>query len=388
MRSSLRSRLFVSYAVVAVVGAATLLVAVRVLVPRLFDDRMGQSGRRTGPGSAQTEVSQHDAVVSALNVALVLAFFASLVTAAIVAVLMARRVLRPLDDLRAATGRLAAGRYDEPVALPNEPELAALATDVNQLATALADTERRRAGLIGDVAHEMRTPLTTITGYVEGFDDGLFTKDEMVATVSDEIARLRRLAGDLAAVSRAEEGQLLLDLQPGDLSDVVQIVTNRLRPQFEAKSIVLTIDTPGPVDVEADRQRLTQAVSNILANALAYTPAGGAVQVSIEVDTGLARVAITDTGRGFTADDVDRVFERFYRAEPLPHSAGAGIGLTIARAIARAHHGDLTAFSPGVGQGATFVLSLPLRRPPPRGTGEQFGTIDPVTPVKDGGVSR
>ncbi len=178
-------------------------------------------------------------MVSALNVALVLALVASLATAAIVAVVMTRRVLRPLDDLRAATGRLAAGRYDEPVALPNERELAALAADVNRLATALADTELRRAALIGDIAHEMRTPLTTITGYVEGFDDGLFTNDEMVATVSDEIARLRRLAADLAAVSRAEEGQLLLDLQPEDLSDIVETVTNRLRPQFDAKSVAL-----------------------------------------------------------------------------------------------------------------------------------------------------
>ncbi len=363
--SSLRSRLFMSYAAVAVVGAATLLVAVRLLVPRLFDDRMG-SGHRTGAGGAQAAASQHDAVVSALNVALALAFVASLVTAAIVAVVMARRVLRPLDHLRAATGRLAAGRYDEPVALPNEPELAALAVDVNQLATALADTEQRRVALIGDIAHEMRTPLTTITGYVEGFDDGLFAKDEMVATVSDEIARLRRLAGDLASVSRAEEGKLFLDLQQEDLSDIVQTVTNRLRPQFDAKSVTLSIDTPGLVDVEADRQRLTQAVSNLLGNALAYTPAGGAVQVSIVVEKALARVAITDTGRGLAADDVDRVFERFYRAEPRTHTAGTGIGLTIARAVARAHHGDLTAFSPGVGLGATFVLSLPCRRLPPR----------------------
>lgn len=146
---------------------------------------------------------------------------------------------------------------------PNEPEFAALAVDVNRLATALADTEQRRTGLIGDIAHEMRTPLTTITGYVEGFDDALFAKDEMVVTVSDEIARLRRLADDLAAVSRA-------------------------------------------------------------------------------------------------------VFERFYRAEPQAHTAGTGIGLTIARAVAHAHRGDLTAFSPGVGRGATFTLSLPRRRLPPR----------------------
>lgn len=360
-RSSLRARLFSSYAAVSMVGAATLLVAVRVLAPRLFDDRVGRFGRRTGAADAELAASQHDAVVSALDRALVFAFVASLATAAVVAVVMARRVLRPLDDLRAATRRLAAGQYDEPVVPPNEPELAALADDVNLLATGLADTERRRAGLIGDIAHEMRTPLTTITGYVQGFDDGLFSGDEMVATVSDEIARLRRLADDLAAVSRADEGQLLLELRPEDLSDIVRTVTDRLRPQFDAKSVTLAFGASRPIDVDADRQRMSQAVSNLVGNALAYTPAGGTVRVAVDIQSELARVEITDTGRGLAPDDVQRVFERFYRAEPQAHSAGSGIGLTIARAVARAHHGDLTASSPGPGRGATFTLTMPLR---------------------------
>jgi histidine kinase len=197
--------LFTSYALVAAAGAVTVLIAARLLVPRLFDERMRGSGR--GQGAPDPQAGQHDAVVAALNIALAIGFAASLVAAAVVAVAMARRVLHPIDDLRAATGRLAAGRYDEPVSPPAEPELAELAGDVNRLAGALAATEQRRAALIGDIAHEMRTPLTTITGYIDGFGDGLFTKGEMIAVVSGETERLRRLAADLASVSRAEESE-------------------------------------------------------------------------------------------------------------------------------------------------------------------------------------
>ncbi|HAN35727.1 MAG TPA: sensor histidine kinase [Acidimicrobiaceae bacterium] len=368
--ATLRARLFASYGVVALAGAATVLILTRILVPRLFDDRMQGIGRTTGVGGGQMAASQHNAVVSALNTSLIIGLSISLVVAAVAAVVMARRVLRPIDDLRAATSRLATGRYDQPVAAPSEPELAALANDVNRLATALTQTEQRRAALIGDIAHEMRTPLTTITGYVDGFGDGLFDKDEMIAAVSAETARLRRLAADLAAVSRVEEGQLTLDPTNTDLSVIVRTVGDRLRPQFDAKPVTLIIDATSSVDVVVDLERLAQALTNLIGNALAYTPPSGTVRVSVEADAQIACVEVSDSGRGIAPEDLEHVFERFFRADPNGHAAGTGIGLTIARSIARAHGGDLTAASEGTDRGATFSLTLPRRRPvslsPPR----------------------
>lgn len=368
--ATLRARLFASYGVVALAGAATVLILTRILVPRLFDDRMQGIGRTTGVGGGQMAASQHNAVVSALNTSLIIGLSISLVVAAVAAVVMARRVLRPIDDLRAATSRLATGRYDQPVAAPSEPELAALANDVNRLATALTQTEQRRAALIGDIAHEMRTPLTTITGYVDGFGDGLFDKDEMIAAVSAETARLRRLAADLAAVSRVEEGQLTLDPTNTDLSVIVRTVGDRLRPQFDAKPVTLIIDATSSVDVVVDLERLAQALTNLIGNALAYTPPSGTVRVSVAADAQIACVEVSDSGRGIAPEDLEHVFERFFRADPNGHAAGTGIGLTIARSIARAHGGDLTAASEGTDRGATFSLTLPRRRPvslsPPR----------------------
>jgi len=362
--ATLRARLFISYGVVALAGATTVLILTRILVPRLFDDRMRGMGQTPGMGggqmaTGQQTATQHDAVVSALDTALIIGLAISLLVAAVAAAIMARRVLRPIDDLRAATGRLAAGQYDQPVAVPSESELAALANDVNRLATALAATEQRRAALIGDIAHEMRTPLTTITGYVDGFGDGLFTKDETIAAVSAETVRLRMLAADLASVSRIEEGRLALEPTDNDLSEIVRTVTVRLRSQFDAKPVTLDVDATASVEVFVDRERLAQALTNVLTNALAYTPPGGTVGVSIAAETPIARVDVIDSGRGIDPENLQLVFERFFRAAPNGQAAGTGIGLTIARAIARAHGGDLTATSDGIGRGATFSLTVP-----------------------------
>jgi signal transduction histidine kinase len=354
---SMRSRLFVSFAMVAATGAISFYIAARFLVPRLFDQRMG-NGMGAGMGSGSS-AGQHDALVSAVNTAMLIALGATLVCSTLIAIVMSRRTLRSVNQLRAGAAQLAAGRYDTRVTRPGEAELGALADDINHLAATLADTEQRRASLIGDVAHEMRTPLTTISGTLEGFDDGLFTQAELTDTVSTEVARLQHLAGDLAAVSRAEEGQLHLERRPGDLGEVVSSTVERLRSRFDEVDVHLTLDSTGPLPASFDRDRMVQVITNLLTNALTYTPAEGAVNVTTSTSDGMARVSVTDTGRGLQPAELEHVFERFYRAERDDHSGGTGIGLTISRAIARAHDGDLVASSSGPGTGATFVLSVP-----------------------------
>lgn len=359
-RASLRLRLFVSYATVVAAGATTVVVVTRFLVPRLFDSRVGRLGLRYGRGSGATsDPGVHSALVAALNTALLAALVASLVVAAVAATLVARRLLRSLEDFRRAARRLAEGHYDQPVPVPPEPELAALAADVNGLAARLAESERRRAELIGDVAHEMRTPLTSIGGYVEGLADGMFTAEETVAAVTDELERLQRLAADLAEVSRAEEGGPTLVLRDEDLAEIARAVVDRLRPQFADKGVSLILDALVPVPIRVDRDRMVQAVTNVIGNALAYTPPAGTVTVAVTAQpTGGGRLTVTDTGRGLTAGDTERVFERFYRVDRGRRTGGSGIGLTIARSIVRAHGGDIVATSSGPGSGATFTLTL------------------------------
>ena len=352
----MRTRLLLSFAMVAGTGAATFFIAARFLVPRLFDQRMGNGGMSMG-GNGPGE--QHDALVSAVNTAMLIALTTTLAISTLIAIVMSRRTLRSIDELRAGTAHLAAGRYETRVTPPGEAELAELANDINQLASALARTEQRRAALVGDVAHEMRTPLATIAGTLEGFDDGLYTQAEFVATVRTEVERLRHLAADLAAASSADEGQLRLDRRPGDLADVVDAVVLRFRSQYEQAGVELAVDLARPLTAPFDRDRMVQALSNLVANALAYTPAGGSVRVQAAATSGTVRMVVADTGRGLDHDDLEHVFERFYRAQRDDHSGGTGIGLTISRAIARAHGGDLTASSRGPDLGATFELTVP-----------------------------
>lgn len=357
MRLSLR--LFVSYAVVAVVGVGVAFLTVRLLAPHLFDERMGMMGGSEMMGEVDSS-SVHSAFVSALNGALVAGVLVSVVVAAFVAVLVTRRLLRPLEAVRAATREIAAGHYDGAVPLPAEPELAALATDVNSLARALADTEERRTRLLGEVAHEMRTPLTSLDGYVEGMIDGVFTADaDTLRAVSGELNRLHRLADDLSSLSRTEERRLELQLVPADLATLAQRAAERLAPQFADARIALSVDAPGPLPVSVDPDRITQVLTNLLGNALTATSPGGSVTVTARRAGGRSEVVVADTGAGLAGDDLERVFERFYRAAGPRRSGGSGIGLTIARGIARAHHGDVVAASAGRGQGATFTLVLP-----------------------------
>lgn len=351
-------RLFASYVLVAAVIIAAVSLTLTVVAPSRFDDEY-----RLVAEDEEDEDEGHSLFVDVLRSSLPFAIAAGVMSAGVVSVIVARRIVHPVRQVRDATRRLASGHYDERVAEPGELELAELARDVNRLAVELETTERRRARLISDVAHEMRTPLTMVDGYVEGILDGVFPPDEEVLTaIVEETARLQRLAGDLAELSRSEEGAISLDRRPADLSDLAASCADRLRPQYEDKGVELELQSGPALPVDVDPDRIAQVLTNLLGNALTYTEPGGRVVVTPRQDNGSASIQITDTGIGLSPDDLDLVFERFYR---VPGAArppgGSGIGLTIARGITRAHHGTLDASSPGTGHGSTFTLRLPIR---------------------------
>jgi histidine kinase len=370
MTMRLPSRLFITYLLVIVVGTVFAFVTVRLIAPRFFAHQINAVFDRFLPitvasdrARRQLRIRARSAFESALTTALLLGTLASVVAAVIAAVIMTRRLIRPLSAVRSATRLIAAGHYEASVPVPRDPELAGIATDVNTLATRLADTETRRSRLLGEVAHEMRTPLTALDGYLEGLIDGVFAPEpEILGAASDELRRLRRLADDLSALSRAEEQRLDLKLAHTDLSGLAAKAADRLAPQFSDAGVVLRAEAGPSLPVWADPDRITQVLTNIIGNALTATPAGGTVTVRTRANDRQAQVAVTDTGVGLAAADLERVFERFYRA-PGQHrrAPGSGIGLTIARNIAQAHGGDITAASPGPGTGATFTLTLPLR---------------------------
>ncbi len=362
----LTARLLISYAGVIVVGLGTAYLTVRLLLPPLFDNRMRMgngTGGMMGTGSGtSTGASTRSALNSALNTALLVAILASAVASGIVAALVSQRLLRPLTAVRDATRRIAAGDYQSLVAVPREPELAALAEDVNTLAAGLGETEVRRTRLLGDVAHEMRTPLTALDGYLEGLIDGVLRPDpENLQAMTEELRRLHRLSDDLATLSRAEERRIELHFTAADLGELARRAAGRLKPQFDDAGIGLDVRIGGSLPVRADTDRVNQILTNLLGNALVATARGGCVKLNASRAGDYAAVTVSDDGVGLSETDLERIFERFYRAATATRrSPGSGVGLTIARNLARAHDGDIRAASAGPGTGSTFALTLPL----------------------------
>jgi histidine kinase len=355
----LSTRLLLSHLLVALLAVGATYLTVRNLAPALFDESLRRTGR--GPGAVQ-QAGLRETVTTAVDSSLLVGSLIGAVAAAGAGTLAAFRLLRPLGRLRRAARRLAEGEYDTVVEPPREVELAALAGDVNALARKLESTEGRRVRLLGEVAHEMRTPLTVIEGYVEGIADGVFPADEeRLSQIAGEVHRLRRLSEDLSALSRAEEGRLELRPVELDLAVAATEAVARIRERAEAAGVQVAVSAQ-PVAVRADPLRLGQVLTNLLGNAVRATPPGGRILVTTGTDGDDAVLSVRDTGEGLAAEDLERVFERFYRVEGRRRAAddsGMGVGLTIARGIVEAHGGTLTAASEGRGRGAVFTVRLP-----------------------------
>lgn len=366
----LRGRVFASYLLLVGVVAGVGALAVLWLTPELFERAVrGRGGAMSGttrghgaggPVSFEVPAQVEDAYDEALLRSLLVAALVGLGVAVGLGIVFSRRLLARLRTVQDAARRMAAGEYARTIPVPPEPELAELATSMNALGASLASTEQTRARLVSDLAHELRNPLTTIEGYVEGLIDGVLPPTvETYTEIAAEAHRLKRLTLDLSFLARAQEGAVDYHLEPADLAVATRLVVERLRPQFDAAGVTLDdrtgVDTTMPARFDAER--IAQVLTNVLGNALAHTPAGGRVEVSSVRDGAAFRVSVADTGAGMTADQLAVVFDRYTR---FHGGTGTGIGLNIARTIARAHHGDLTAASAGPGRGTTFTLSVPV----------------------------
>ena len=357
---TLGARLLGSHLAVLVATGITVIVVARLVAPTFYSAHVESMSHMMGGMTAVMEAELEAGFEEAFWQAMAVSMSVGIVVAVVASVVGSRRVIKPIDAVRRATRRLAGGNYRERVEEPLEEELAALAADVNHLAEALEHTEARRLRLLSEVSHELRTPLTTIDGYMEAILDGVLEPTpDIMGSVAHEASRLKRLAADIALLSRAEEETLPLERQAVDLVGLVEAVVTRLRPQYEEGGVDLRFTGSDPVVVTGDPDRLTQVVTNLVGNALSYTPAGGEVAVAVSADGPGAIVEVADTGRGVAAEDRERIFERFYRADRTA-PGGMGVGLAIARSIARLHGGDVTVASEGPGRGSVFALTLPI----------------------------
>ncbi|BCJ40136.1 two-component sensor histidine kinase [Actinoplanes ianthinogenes] len=284
-----------------------------------------------------------------------------LVVAALGTAWIARRISRPVRAITGASLQLAAGRLDVRVPTSGKDELAFLSASFNAMAEAVQRSEERQRRLVADVAHELRTPLSNLRGYLEGLADGVIEPTpELFASLHEETLLQRRILDDLQVLALAENGDLAYNSEPLDLSELAESAVTAHRAVAANAGLHLLIDAPVPVEVRADPDRLRQVLGNLLSNAIRYTDAGGQVEVKVSRDELTAILTVRDTGVGMTPEEVSRVFDRFWRADPARHRAtgGSGLGLTISRRIAEDHGGTITASS-SPGLGTTFTVRLP-----------------------------
>jgi two-component system sensor histidine kinase BaeS len=368
-RDGLRARLFLAHLLVIVAGTVTLLLVTLLTAPTLHDRLMlallGPAHDPGDPAMVAMEQATNAVFQTAMLQALLLSGGAATLVAVAVSLLVSSRIVGRVRQMLAASRRIAQGHYAERVPAAGGDELAALAAEFNAMAGELEATERRRVGLIGDVAHELRTPLATIEGYTEGVLDGVVApSEETWALIHDEVGRLKRLVSDLQELSRAEAKQLALHPRPVALAELIERARARLAPQYAEKAVALRTEAPGDLpSIEVDPDRILQLLVNLLGNALRATPAGGEVRVRARAAGDELIVAVADSGVGIATEHLPHLFERFYRVDKARSRAlgGHGIGLTICKALVEAHGGRIWATSDGPHTGATFTFTLPRR---------------------------
>lgn len=368
LRRHLGVKLFLSYLAVILVGALVLGLATRFTVPAAFNAHMGLGpglGMMSGNGSGGAGMMSplFTSFQASFNQALLLALLAAGVVAVLVSFLLSRGVVAPVRVLTAASERVAGGHYGERVPAAGSDELGQLAHSFNQMAEKLEQGEAMRRQLIGDVSHELRTPLTAIKGSMEGLLDGVLPATPATyQQIHAEADRLARLVDDLQELSRVEAGAYPLDIRPVEVSTLVETTLKQFASQARAKGIELHPGIePDLPPVFADRDRITQVLTNLVGNAMQYTPVGGQVTILSRRDQGEVQISVVDTGIGIPADHLPHLFTRFYRVDKSRSrqaGGGSGIGLTIARHLVEAHGGRIWAESRGDGMGSSFTITL------------------------------
>jgi histidine kinase len=328
-RRRLRWKLFLSYLAVVLVGAVVLIVAMEFAVPSAFARHLATVEAFEGADHILMDGSGHmvDDLFVQFRTAVTEATLLALTTATLIAIaisaLISRRVIAPVRDMMHASRQIAQGNYGRRVALPaNRPiteldEMGQLAHSFNQMAAQLEETDTLRRQLIGDVTHELTTPLTVIKGSMEGLIDGVLPPEaETFQQIYHEAARLQRLVADLQELSRIEADAYELHLKPVDLAVLTNNTTSYLRRQFEDKGVQLHVHLPSALLMaEIDPDRISQVLVNLIGNALQYTLAGGQVDVTVRRKSNEALFTVVDTGIGIAAENIPHLFTRFYRED-------------------------------------------------------------------------
>ncbi|WP_229692222.1 sensor histidine kinase [Paenibacillus radicis (ex Gao et al. 2016)] len=277
--------------------------------------------------------------------------------------LAAGYLVKPIKVLTEATKRLARGDFDVALRMKRKDEIGTLTHSFNDMAQELKQLETMRRDFVSNVSHEIQTPLTSITGFVKTLKNntGLSEeqRDRYLGIVLTESERMSRLSDNLLALASLESEHHPFEQSSFHLDEQLRQVVVACEPQWLAKNIHLELQLPSAVRITADPDQLNQIWLNVLGNSIKFTPDGGQIRIGLTSTPFSHMVTITDTGPGISAEDISRIFDRFYKADRSRSSGGNGLGLAIVKKIVSLHQGDIEVQSES-GQGTTVVVTLPV----------------------------
>ena len=363
---SLLARVALTVFVTTVVIVLGLMLVVNYQVSENFSSYLNMSGMHgmmmNNSNMAAMMGPPERQFILSLRHSLLVASVMMLVVGAVVSYYLARSIVVPVIDLSRAVNDVAAGNLDTAVAVERQDEVGQLATAFNEMTAKLKSSTVLRQRFLAGVAHELRTPLTILKANLEGIADGVITPDqEQIHSLNEEVDRLTKLVGELRDLSMLEAGQTTPEYTEVNLPDMLHQVIQKSRPLAAEKNLALIFQFHEAMPmIWADITMLQQMVYNLIMNAIRYTIAGS-ITVKVERDGTAITIAVIDTGIGIGADEIEHIFDYFYRVDPAraKRSGGTGLGLALVKQMALAHGGKVYAISK-LGQGSTFTLKLPL----------------------------
>ncbi|MEU0880470.1 ATP-binding protein [Lentzea sp. NPDC005914] len=320
-----------------------------------------QRAERFAPQRVQVYLGAVDQSTPALAVAPIAALALTVAVVAILgALLLSRGVLRPVSALTGASRKLGAGDLSQRVPVSGRDEIAELGRSFNRMADSLQAGEERQRRLVGDVAHELRTPLANLRGYLEALRDGVVAPTpELLDSLHEEVLLQQRIVQDLQDLALAEAGKLTYHRTDVDLAELLETCRTAHRAFADRSQVDLVVDVDGPSVVHGDSDRLRQVFANLVVNAVRATPAGGTVRLAARTSGDSVLVEVSDTGSGIPPEDLPHLFDRFWRADASRgrSTGGSGLGLAIVRQIVTDHRGTIEVRSV-VGTGTVFTVVL------------------------------
>lgn len=306
--------------------------------------------------------SREQSYLMRTNRALFIAAVGAGLVSIVLGVILARQLSSPLRALTTAARKVAKGEQVQTIPVKSKDELGELTGAFNQMNDEIAQAAELRKQMTADIAHDLRTPLTVMSGYLEGMREGVLkpTK-ERIDTMFGEVQHLSRLVEDLRTLSLADAGELSVNRHPTDVGELVKDCANTFKVLAKKEKIEINVECAEQLPrINIDEERIGQVLNNLVSNALRYTPSGGMITLSCQQDQGSIKLSVTDTGTGIAPEVLAHVFERFYRGDQARQGDESGLGLAIARSIVELHGGQITAQSEGIGKGSTFTVHLPL----------------------------